>query len=303
MAKTSNTHPALPGPKLAKSPTAPTGPIPAVPKPVAPVRGSVPATRDTVTRLPAPDPSATRAELDAILKRGQTGPGKAKPTHPAGTGKLLSEENRHAVHEAHLKTDAARVIAELQREAPHAAKALLQVIEANPSLEASIIKSAVDLAKMAPDLATTLFKAITSNRLVGKVLLPRLAQIGQVFEKALAKTLANHPELGAKAAARIVGESLGRGIAKALPVVGVGLAVWGSKDAVEATLDPRVSRSTAGKYWKANALDWGSAIGGLLAETGIGEVAAIAAAVGSVFAYADAEASKMKDLGLTAKAH
>jgi hypothetical protein len=267
------------------------------------VRGTVPAIRDTVTRLPAPDPGATRAELDAVLKRGQTGPDKAKPAYPSGTGKLLSEENRHAVHEAHLKTDAARVIAELQRETPHAAKALLQVIEANPSLETSIIKSAVDLAKMAPDLATTLFKAISSNRLVGKILLPRIGQIGQVFEKALAKTMANHPELGAKTAARIVGESLGRGIAKALPVVGVGLAVWGSKDALEATLDPRVSRSTAGKYWKANALDWGSAIVGLLAETGIGEVAAIAAAVGSVFAYADAEASKMKDLGLTAKAH
>jgi len=249
-----------------------------------------------------------RAELDAVLKRGKTEPrdaghGQPAPLKASKTDRLLSEENRHSVHDAHLKTDVARVLAELEREAPHAAKALLQVIEANPGLEASIIKSAIDLAKMAPDLATKLFKAVTANRLVGKVLLPRLGQIGQVFEKALAKTLANHPELGAKAAARIVGESLSRGIAKALPIVGVGLAVWGSKDAVEATLDPRVSSKTAGKYWKANALDWGSAIGGLLAETGIGEVAAIAAAVGAVFAYADAEASKMKDLGLTTRKH
>lgn len=264
----------------------------------APATKPAPAAKDAITRNPAAKPPDTRAEIEAVLARARPAD-QAKPA----TGKLLTEENRHAAHSAHLKADVAKALVELEREAPHAARALVRVIEANPGLEASIIKSAIDLARMAPDLSAKLFKTITANKLVGKVLLPRLGEIGAVFDKALARTLARHPELGTKAAARIVGESLGRGLAKALPVVGVGLAVWGSKDAVEATLDPKVSRETAGKYWKANALDWGSAIGGLLAETGVGEVAAIAAAVASVFAYADAEASKMKDLGLVPKAH
>lgn len=205
---------------------------------------------------------------------------------------IFNEHNRHAAHNTHTAVD----LAKFAKEAPHLAKHIAQIIAKNPGLDSRIINAMIDVGRYAPDLADTLLTQMTGHPTMTRPLLEAMPRIAKTFEGVLSSLKSQFPRLSEKSLARIAESSVGRGIAKAIPVVGVGIAVWGTYDTATAFLDPRLSKETKAYYAMASTADWGAAVGGLLAETGVGEAAAIAAAVASIGLFAKAEASKENDL-------
>lgn len=227
-------------------------------------------------------PPAPRPRPSAEARDGHPEP----PREP-----LLEEHDRHAAHQVHTGVDVAR----LTREAPEVAEKLLQVIARNPRLEADAAEALVKLAERAPGLVGKLLDAALAHPVLGERLLAAAPRIGKVYAEVLGKLATEFPAVSERVLARIAENSVLRGIGKAIPVLGVGIAAWGTWDTAQAVIDPATSARTKALYVVANAADWGAAIGGIFAATGVGEVAAISAAVGSIYLYAKAEASKEAD--------
>ncbi|HEY9855459.1 MAG TPA: hypothetical protein V6D05_06970 [Stenomitos sp.] len=212
--------------------------------------------------------------------------------HGAEGDSFFNEHNRHTAHNTHTAVD----MAKLAKEAPHIAAEIGEIMAHNPSLDTRIVNAMVDMARYAPDLAHSLLKQAAAHPKLGKPLLQAMPKIAKTYEGVLAGLKSQFPRLSEKTLAHIAESSVGRGVAKAIPVVGVGIAAWGTVDTVGALVDPRLSKETKAYYAMASSADWGAAVGGLFAETGIGEAGAVAAAVASIGLFAKAEASKENDL-------
>lgn len=226
----------------------------------------------------------------------QTGP-EPKTEHAEESGHvqgdtLFNEHNRHTAHNTHTAID----MAKLAKEAPHIAREIGEILAHNPNLDTRIVNAMIDLVRWAPDLAHSLLKQAAAHPTLGKPLLLAMPKIAKTYEGVLAGLKTQFPRLSEKTLAHIAESSVGRGVAKAIPVLGVGIAAWGTYDTAKAFLDPRLSKETKAYYAMASTADWGAAIGGLLAETGVGEAAAVGAAVASIGLFAKAEASKENDL-------
>lgn len=215
-----------------------------------------------------------------------------KGSHGTAHDSIFSEHNRHTAHNSHTGIE----LAKLAKEAPHIAAEIAEVLAHNPRLDSRIVNAMIDMGRYAPDLAGTLLKKINAHPTLCKPLLEAMPKIAQTYKGVLTSLKTQFPRLSEVTLARIAESSVGRGVAKAIPVVGVGIAVWGTYDTATAFLDPRLSKETKAYYALASTADWGAAIGGLLAETGVGEVAAVAAAVASIGLFAKAEARKENDL-------
>lgn len=205
---------------------------------------------------------------------------------------VFNEHNRHAAHNTHTAVD----LAKFAKESPHLAKEIAEILIHNPRIDSRIVNAMIDLGRSAPELADTLLTAITGHPTMTRPLLEAMPRIAKTFNGVLAGLKTQFPRLSEKSLARIAESSVGRGVAKAIPLVGVGIALWGTYDTATAFLDPRLSRETKAYYAMASTADWGAAVGGIFAETGIGEAAAVGAAVASIGLFAKAEASKENDL-------
>lgn len=214
------------------------------------------------------------------------------PASAEARRKLSEEKKRHLAHQAHTGLDLAR----LGERAPHLAAEIGAILSKNPHLNPSTRQAMVKLADQAPDLAETVFSTIEHHPTLSRPMLNAVPKLVQVHGQVLTSLKKSYPQLSDRALSKITQESIARGIGKALPVVGVGLAAWGTLDTLKAAIDPRLSSTTKGLYAAANSADWGAAMGGVFAESGIGEVAAISAAIASIGLYAKAEASKEVDL-------
>lgn len=218
----------------------------------------------------------------------------ARQCHPRpepSSEALLEEKHRHVAHEVHTGVDLAR----LAKEAPEIAEKLAHVIARSPRLEAATVEAIAELGQKAPTLTHKLLDTMLQHPAVGKQIAKAAPRVAKLYAEVVAKLAKEFPRLSPKLLARIAENSVMRGIGKAIPVLGVGIALWGSYDTAKAFLDPKTSDKTRALYASANAADWGAALGGIFAATGVGEAAAIAAAVGSIYLYAKAEASKELD--------
>jgi|GEM_PF-1307074 hypothetical protein len=214
-------------------------------------------------------------------------------------GKKKQDEGHKVAHDAKTTVD----VAHLATESPKLAAEVMDFIAKNPRLDASILKALVDLAQKAPDAAESLMKVAEKHPRLARPLVKALPKLAHVYDGVYANLKKQYPQLSDKVLARISEDSLKRGIMKAVPVLGIGIASWGTVDTIKAALDPRVSDKTKGLFAAANTADWGSAISGLFCETGIGEAASVATAVASIGLYAKAEASKEVDLHHAEAAH
>ena len=158
------------------------------------------------------------------------------------------------------------------------------------------MRALVEIGKDAPDLGRRLMTLTTEHPQVGGPLVKALPRIQAALSGVTGSLASEFPGLSRATLGRIAEHSVTRGIGKAIPVAGVAIAAWGTFDTGKAFLDPRLTDETRARYATANCMDWGAAVAGLLAETGVGEVAAITAAVASISLYARAEASKERDL-------
>lgn len=244
------------------------------------------------TSSPAPKISTKQVGETAAPDAQETKAGQKKAPAAAPHDSIFNEHNRHTAHNTHTAID----LAKLAKEAPHIAHEVAEILARNPKLDSRIINAMIELGRYAPDLAGNLLKKINAHPTLCKPLLEAMPKIAKTYQGVLTGLKSQFPRLSEVTLARIAESSVGRGVAKAIPVVGVGIAVWGTYDTATAFLDPRLSKETKAYYALASTADWGAAIGGLLAETGVGEVAAIAAAVASIGLFAKAEASKENDL-------
>lgn len=214
------------------------------------------------------------------------------PASAEARRKLSEEKKRHLAHQAHTGLDLAR----LGERAPHLAAEIAAILSKNPHLNPTSKQAMLKLADQAPDLAETVFTSIEHHPSLSRPMLNAVPKLVQVNGQVLTSLKKSYPQLSEQALSKITQKSIARGLGKVLPIVGVGLAAWGTMDTLKAAIDPRLSSTTKGLYAAANSADWGAAMGGVFAESGIGEVAAIGAAIASIGLYAKAEASKEVDL-------
>lgn len=240
---------------------------------------------------------STRLAKDVVAKvsPGSTSRLALDEEEHACHDELWSEHNRHASHHHHACAD----LAKLSKESPHLAESLMHLIAQNPRLRGRSLKAMVSLALAAPALANQMFTAIMEHPSLGKPLIAAMPKIAEVHARVLAALMREFPQLSERSLARIAESSLCRGLGQIIPGVGVGIAAWGAWDTAKALADPALSAQTKTLYAVANSMDWGAALGGLVAATGVGEAAALAASASSLFLYARAEASKEIDRGAT----
>lgn len=244
-------------------------------------------------RVPQQGPSETRLAKDGTLKASHGHKSQLAlddDAHSCHQGPW-TEHNRHASHQGHACADLAR----LSKESPHLAKQLSILIAQNPKMDARALEAMASLALKAPALANQMFTAIMEHPSLGKPLITAMPLVLEMHARVFAALRCEFPQLPERVLARIAESSLGRGLGQIMPGVGVGIAAWGAWDTAMALSDPALSAQTKALYAVANGMDWGAALGGLVAATGVGETAALAASASSLFLYARAEASKESD--------
>lgn len=201
----------------------------------------------------------------------------------------------HSIHTGHVAADGLKAASTLGREAAEILEHLVVIVGKSNTEKAMLREVAALLAEVpAPIRARAL--DLLRNPLVREVLLPGLHTIARSARSAVDEIARLFPRLARSRVTAIVMEQAGKALGRALPLVGAGIAGWGTTRALDAAHDPRLSAGTKLQFALANALDWGAAAGGVLAETGVGELAALGAAGASILVWSKAEASREMDL-------
>ncbi len=205
------------------------------------------------------------------------------------------DHSHHTAHSGHTAADGVKVAKAIGREAAEILESLV-VIVGKSNAERSMLRDVSSLLAQVPAPVRNAVMDMLKNPVFRDVLLPGLHKIAKAAESAVGEIARLFPRLAKSRVTAIVMEQSGKALGRALPLVGAGIAAWGTVKTLDVMHDSRVTSGTKALYAGASALDWGAAAGGVLAETGVGEVAAIAAAAASIVVWSKAEASREMDL-------
>lgn len=257
---------------------------PGDPTPATPSAGS--GTTETSTTVPAADVGATEPGGGSVAQDPKSRWFGVPPEVKDQIGKWTTAQ------------DTQKFLIDTYREAPHVFETLMNTIEEVPEIanDTAKLEKTKSLIEETGQLGKDLIDAAKGHPEALKQIVDNAGPITDTYKKAFGEVLRAHPGIETEEALRITYKAVGKGIARAVPILSVAVAAWDGSEFVKKARDGRLSNNTKSLYAGVFGLDAVAATSDLFDWTGVGAVVGIGTALATIPLGARAEANLEEDV-------